>query len=273
MIGRIFQTRHAFAASLLAAAIGFGTPAFAAGEYEKPISPEGGWSFEGPFGRYDRAALQRGWRVYDQICSACHGMNLLSYRNLSQPGGPEFSEDEVKAIAESKQVPAGPDDQGNEVDEFGQPLTRPGRPSDNFVNPYPNEQLARSINGGAYPPDLSVINKARHYGADYVYSLLVGYSDPPPGVTGRPGQYYNKYYPGGFYAMPQPLYPDMVQYDDGTEATVEQMAADVTHFLEWAGEPKMEVRKSMGIMVMIYLLILSVLLYWSYKRIWRDVDH
>lgn len=262
------------AAGLLAVSLLPTPAALAAGGDTAPlIKPEEGWSFSGFFGRYDQAALQRGFQVYQQLCSACHGMDLLAYRNLGDAGGPEFSEEQVSAIAAQAQVLAGPDDQGNESDEYGQPLRRPGKPTDSFANPYPNKAAARVANGGAYPPDLSVINKARHGGADYLYSLLQGYKDAPEGVEMRPGMYYNIYYPGGQIAMPQILYPDIVAYEDGTEATVPQLAHDVTQFLEWAGEPKMEVRKKMGSMVMLYLALLTVLFYLSYRRVWRNVDH
>ncbi len=245
----------------------------AAGEHEPWFGPKDGWSFKGFFGTYDRAALQRGFQVYQQVCAACHSMNLMRYRNLGEEGGPEFSEEEVKAIASSYNVPAGPDEFGNEVDEFGQPLTRPGRPEDAFVNPYQNDNAGRAANGGALPPDLSVITKARHGGADYVYSLLQGYKEPPADEEVAIGQYYNVYYPGKKFAMAQPLYEEQIAYTDGTTASIEQMAYDVTQFLEWAGNPKMEERKRLGLMVMIYLTIFALLLYFSYKRVWRDVDH
>ncbi len=237
------------------------------------IEPEGGWSFSGVFGRYDRKALQRGFQVYSTICAGCHSMNLLSYRNLGEEGGPEFTEEEVRAIAAQNQVPAGPDEFGSEVDEFGLPRVRPAKPNDRFRNPYANEEAARAANGGALPPDLSVINKARHYGADYTYSLLLGYKEAPNYVEMRTGMYYNIYFPGGQIAMPPQLMDGMIEYTDGTEATKEQMAHDVTQFLEWAGEPTMEERKKLGTMVMIYLFIFAVLLYISYRRLWRNIEH
>lgn len=246
-------------------------PAQAAGGKAEPLlDPE--WSFEGIFGRYDRAALQRGFQVYRNVCSACHSLELIAFRNLYEPGGPEFPEAVVKEIAASYQIPT-LDEFGNSHDSNGLPVTRPGRPEDRIPPPFPNETAARAANNGAYPPDLSVINKARHYGADYVYSLLQGYEQPPEDFNLQPGLYYNIYYPGQQFAMAQPLYPDMVAYDDGTDATIQQMSADVTHFLEWAGEPKMEQRKSLGVNVMIYLGIFALLLYISYRRVWRDVEH
>ncbi|MGF1454100.1 MAG: cytochrome c1 [Alphaproteobacteria bacterium] len=263
----------ALAAAALSALVLAAGPVQAAGEAEHPIHPENGWPFAGPLGRFDKASLQRGFQVYTQVCAACHSMRLLHYRNLGDDGGPGYDEDEVKAIAANYQVPAGPDEYGNEVDEYGQPLTRPARPEDRFKMPYPNETAARAANGGAYPPDLSVITKARHGGADYVYSLLQGYKEPPEDVELRAGAYYNIYFPGKQYAMPQPLYDDLIEYTDGTPATIEQMSYDVTQFLHWAAEPKMEERKKLGLMVMIYLSIFAVLLYLSYRRIWRNVDH
>ncbi len=250
------------------------TPVQAAGGSDvELLKPEGGWSFEGPLGRYDEAALQRGFQVYQQICAGCHSMNLLSYRNLSQPGGPEFPVEVMEEIAAQAMVPAGPDEFGNTTDEFGLPLTRPGRPEDTFVAPYPNEQAARAANGGAYPPDMSVIAKARYGLHNYIYSLLQGYEEPPEGFEVMPGLYYNKFMYGNQIAMAQPLYDDMVVYEDGTPATIEQMSADVSHFLAWAAEPKLEQRKSLGLQVMIYLTIFAALLYLSYRRIWRDVEH
>jgi len=273
LASRLMSVRALVAALVLGFA---GTTAvLAAGEYKKPRTPEGGWSFSGPFGSYDNAALQRGFAVYKQVCSTCHGMDLLYYRNLGEPGGPGFSEEQVKALAAEFQVPAGPDSLGNTTDENGLPLTRPAEPKDTFRNPYPNEQAARAANGGALPPDLSVINKARKGGADYTYSLLTGYQEPPAGEEPPAnGLHYNPYFPGKWIAMANPLVADgLVEYTDGTEATTRQMAKDVTHFLEWAGEPKMEQRKSLGLMVMGYLVLLAFLLYLAYKRVWRDVEH
>lgn len=263
-------------------------PALAAGGAKAPKHVE--FSFEGPFGQFDQAQLQRGYKVYREVCSACHGMNLVSFRNLGQEHGPFFDPERpnpndnpyVRAIAADFQV--------NDIDsETGDVIQRPGSSADRFPQPYPNEAAARAGNGGALPPDLSVLIKARHHGPQYVYSILTGYVDPPAGLNAGPGQYYNPYMAGdltaywtgdahkvpvgGFIAMPQPLYPDGVTYDDGTRATIEQQAKDVVAFMTWASEPKMVERKQFGLAAMIYLVLLAGLVYASYRRIWRNVAH
>ena len=200
-------------------------------EMVKPIKVD--WSFKGLTGTFDRASLQRGFQVYKEVCSSCHSMQYLSYRNLGEPGGPEFTKSEVKAIAASFEIEDGPDSQG-------EMFSRPGRPSDKFKNPYPNVQAAIAANGGAYPPDMSVLVKARKGGANYIYSVLVGYEDPPAGVTLDEGVYYNKYMIGNKIKMPNNLIDGLVEYSDGTESTVDQMAKDVTTFLAWAAEPELE---------------------------------
>ncbi|MDX5331920.1 MAG: cytochrome c1 [Pseudomonadota bacterium] len=262
-------------------------PALAAGNAKHPRDVD--FSFEGPFGRFDQGQLQRGYKVYREVCAACHGMNLVSFRNLGQKGGPFYDPDYpnpndnpyVRTIAAEYQI--------SDIDsETGDVIQRPGTSADRFPNPYPNEAAARAGNGGALPPDLSVIVKARHYGAEYIYSLLSGYVDPPEGLQVSPGQYYNPYMPGdlhafwtgeghapkgGFIAMPPQLAPDKVTFDDGTPSTIEQQAKDVAAFLAWASEPKMEERKAFGMGAMIYLVIFAGLLYASYRRIWRNVAH
>ena len=235
----------------------------AAGEQAEPIKID--WSFKGLTGKFDRSSLQRGFQVYKEVCASCHSMQYLSYRNLGEPGGPEFSEAEVKAIAASFEVSDGPDAQR---DMF----TRPGRPSDKFISPYPNVKAAAAANGGAYPPDMSVLVKARKGGANYIYSVLVGYEDPPAGVTLDDGVYYNKYMIGNKIKMPNNLSDGLVEYADGTSATVDQMAKDVTTFLAWAAEPELEERHKTGIKVMIYLILLSILVYLSMKKIWSRID-
>ena len=235
----------------------------AAGEQTEPIKID--WSFKGLTGKFDRSSLQRGFQVYKEVCASCHSMQYLSYRNLGEPGGPEFSEAEVKAIAASFEVSDGPDAQG-------EMFTRPGRPSDKFVSPYPNVKAAAAANGGAYPPDMSVLVKARKGGANYIYSVLVGYEDPPAGVTLDDGVYYNKYMIGNKIKMPNNLSDGLVEYADGTSATVDQMAKDVTTFLAWAAEPELEERHKTGIKVMIYLILLSILVYLSMKKIWSRID-
>ncbi len=223
------------------------------------------WSFKGLFGKFDRAALQRGYQVYTEVCSSCHSMKYLSYRNLAEKGGPEFSIEQAKAIAASFEVKDGPNSDG---DMF----TRPGRLSDKFVMPYDNVQAAQAANGGAYPPDMSVLVKARGGGVDYIYSLLQGYEDPPTGVTLDDGVYYNKYMYGNKIKMANQLSDGLVEYSDGTTASVEQMSKDVTTFLMWSAEPHLESRHQMGFKAIVYLIILTILVYFSMKRIWSRIE-
>ena len=232
-------------------------------EMTDPIKVD--WSFKGITGTFDRASLQRGFQVYKEVCSSCHSMQYLSYRNLGEPGGPEFTEAEVKAIAASFEVTDGPDNQG-------EMFTRPGRPSDTFVSPHPNKEAAAAANGGAYPPDMSVLVKARKGGANYIYSVLVGYEEPPPDVKLDQGVYYNKYMIGNKIKMPNNLEDGLVEYADGTESTVDQMAKDVTTFLAWAAEPELEERHRTGVKVIIYLVLLTILVYLSMKKIWSRID-
>ena len=236
---------------------------YSAGGEAEPIKVD--WSFKGLTGKFDRASLQRGFQVYKEVCSSCHSMQYLSYRNLGEAGGPEFSEAEVKAIASSIEINDGPDSQG-------EMFTRPGRPSDKFKSPYPNVNASIAANGGAYPPDMSVLVKARPGGADYIYSVLVGYEEPPVGIDLDDGVYYNKYMIGQKIKMSAPLTEDLVEYSDGTEASVDQMARDVTTFLSWAAEPELEERHRTGIKVMIYLILLTVLVYLSMRKIWSRID-
>ena len=235
----------------------------AAEQTEKLLNP--GWGFKGFFGKFDRGSLQRGYQVYTEVCAACHSMKYLSYRNLSETGGPEFTEDQVKAIASQFEVNDGPNDDG-------EMFTRPARPADNFVSPYPNEKAAIAANGGAYPPDMSVLVKARKGGADYIYSVLLGYEDPPSGLSLDDGVYYNKYMAGNKIKMSNPLSDGLVEYGDGTSATPEQMAKDVTTFLAWAAEPHLEARHKIGFRAIIYLIILTILVYFSMKKIWSRVE-
>tara|TARA_B100000963_G_C22624021_1_gene671417 strand:+ start:1469 stop:2251 length:783 start_codon:yes stop_codon:yes gene_type:complete len=223
------------------------------------------WSFKGLTGKFDRASLQRGFQVYKEVCSSCHSMQYLSYRNLSEPGGPEFSEAEVKAIAASIEIEDGPDSQG-------EMFTRPGRPSDKFKSPYPNMNASIAANGGAYPPDMSVLVKARPGGSDYIYSVLVGYEEPPAGMVLDDGVYYNKYMIGNKIKMSSPLSEGIVEYSDGTASSVDQMARDVTTFLSWAAEPELEERHRTGVKVIIYLILLTILVYLSMKKIWSRID-
>ena len=223
------------------------------------------WSFKELTGKFDRASLQRGFQVYKEVCASCHSMQYLSYRNLGEPGGPEFTQEEVKAIAASVEIEDGPDSQG-------EMFTRPGKPSDKFKSPYPNVEASTVANGGAYPPDMSVLVKARPGGADYMYSVLMGYEEPPAGMKLDDGVYYNKYMIGQKIKMASPLSEGIVEYSDGTESTMDQMAKDVTTFLAWAAEPELEERHRVGFKVIIYLLLLTILVYLSMKKIWSRVD-
>ena len=223
------------------------------------------WSFKGLFGKFDRGALQRGYQVYTEVCASCHSMKYLSYRNLSEKGGPEFTEQQAKAIAASFDVTDGPNSDG-------EMFTRPGKLSDKFVMPYENVKAAQAANGGAYPPDMSVLVKARGGGVDYIYSLLQGYEDPPVGITLDEGVHYNKYMYGNKIKMSNPLSDGLIEYSDGTSATVEQMSKDVTTFLMWTAEPHLETRHQMGFKAIVYLIILTILVYFSMKRIWSRVE-
>ena len=223
------------------------------------------WSFKGLFGKFDRGALQRGYQVYTEVCSSCHSMNYLSYRNLAEKGGPEFTEAQAKAIAASFEVKDGPN-------ADGEMFTRPGKLSDKFVMPYENVKAAQAANGGAYPPDMSVLVKARGGGVDYIYSLLQGYEDPPAGFTLDDGVYYNKFMYGNKIKMSNQLSDGLVEYADGTNATVEQMSKDVTTFLMWTAEPHLEARHQMGFKAIVYLIILTTLVYFSMKRIWSRIE-
>ncbi len=275
------------AASVLGAGLVLGgtTGAIAAGK--QALAEDIDFSFEGIFGKFDRAQLQRGFAVYKQVCSACHSLNQMYYRNLGEPGGPEFTEAQVKALAAEYEVTDGPNDDGEMFE-------RPAVPSDKFKSPFPNEKAARSANGGAYPVDLSLITKKRegfHYpwyvspfiklvkgngGPEYVRAVLLGYQDPPAEIADEAnGKSYNPYFAAGpWISMAPPLSEGAVEYAEGQPAaTVEQMATDVAAFLAWAGEPKMEQRKSMGFMVLLYLALLSVLLYLTKKRLFSGVKH
>ena len=274
----------AIALGLLSAA----APAMASGAAAHPRS--GGFSFEGPFGTYDQGQLQRGYKVYHEVCAACHSMNLMHYRNLGDRHGPFWNpkypnpndNPVVKALAKENQV-------GDIDSETGEPIQRDATPADKFRAPYPNATAAAAGNGGAAPPDLSVMAKARHDGANYIYSLLSGYKAAPAGLQIRDGQHYNPYMagdltpfwtgdhkhvpPGGFIAMPPPLKNGLVTYDDGSPQTVDQYAKDVAAFIAWTSEPKMVERKQAGFGVMIYLLLFAGITYVAYRRIWRGVAH
>lgn len=224
--------------------------------------PKQTWSFEGPVATFDRGAVKRGFQVYKEVCSVCHGLNLLHYRDLAKVG---FPENEIKAIAAEHEVKDGPNDEG-------EMFTRKALPSDKFVNPYTNEKAARAANGGAYPVDLSLITKARPHGPDYVYALLTGFKEALKDVTLFEGKYYNLYFPGHQISMAPPLTTaGQVTFGDGTTATIEQMAHDVTTFLAWASEPEMEERKRLGVKWILSFLVLAGLLYAIKKHIWKRI--
>ena len=279
--------------SVIAAAVGLLTagaasPALASGGalHAKDVQ----WSFEGPFGKFDQAQLQRGFKVYREVCSACHSLKLVAFRNLGDKGAPFYNEKYpnsndnpwVKAVAKDYEIA--------DIDsETGDAIKRPATSADRFPAPFANEAAARASNGGALPPDMSLLAKARTEGPDYIYSLLTGYVDPPKGLTVPAGGHYNPYFPGdltsawhgdhnsvpkgGFIAMAAPLKADLVTFDDGTKSTLDQQAKDVSAFLMWAAEPKLEERKQTGFAVLIYLVLLSGLLYASYKAVWRNESH
>lgn len=243
------------------------------------------WSFAGPFGAYDPAQLQRGFKVYREVCSACHGLKRIAFRNLGEPGGPLFGEAQVKQLASEYQIVDGPNDEGEMFE-------RPGRPSDRFPSPYPNDQAARAAQGGALPPDLSLIAKARavtrgfpwfvldavtqyqEQGPDYIHALLTGYQEPPAGVEVATGMHYNpNFISGSQLAMPPPLSDDLVEYPDGAPQTVDQYATDVAAFMMWAAEPKLDERKQIGFKAMIFMVVFAGLLYFTKRKLWSKVDH
>jgi len=250
MIQRLFA---ALVATLLAG------PALAAGGDVTLTKRD--WSFNGPFGTFDKAAMQRGFQVYREVCAGCHSMQYIAFRNFADLG---YNEAEIKAIAAEYDVEDGPNDEG-------EMFTRPGIPADRMPSPYPNDNAARAGNGGALPPDLSLIAKARANGPDYLYSLLIGYKEAPASMNVPDGMYYNDAYPGNLIAMPQPLYGDDVTYADGADASIEGSAADLTQFLMWAAEPKMEARKRIGVAVVFFLSIFVVLSVMAKRRVWADL--
>ncbi len=287
MILRRSPKTLALAAGILAAAC---APAFAAGKGAQ--IERTAWSFSGITGQFDEAQLQRGFAVYRQVCASCHGLSRVAFRQLSEAGGPNFPADEVKALAAEYEV-KGP------VDDDGEPTTRPALPADTFPPLYPNVKAARAAHNGAYPPDLSLITKARGVphpegvlthtltmakdmltgyqegGADYVKALLVQYKDPPEGTEEKDGLYYNAAYPGNWIAMAQPLMDDMGLYGDNPTVpeTMDQYAKDVSAFLYWAADPKHDVRKQTGWLVLLYLLITGVLLYITKRAVWKKIKH
>jgi cytochrome c1 len=254
--------KYLIAASVAAACI---LPVLASGAAKHPEPV--GFSFDGPFGTFDRNQLKRGFQVYKEVCSACHSLKLVAFRNLKDPGGPEFTEAEAKALAAAVQVPA--------LDENGEPTTRAATLADHFPSPFANELAAKAANNGAAPPDLSLMAKAREGGANYIHAIIKGYTEEPdPHVVVPDGAYYNPYMAGGIIAMPQPISDDQVDYaEEGVPQTVDQYGKDVAAFLMWAAEPKLEARHRLGMGVIIFLGLLSMLLFLSYRRVWRNVDH
>ena len=247
----------------LAGAVALTLGAARAQEAAAPPLPDEHWSFEGIFGTYDRAELQRGFQVYAQVCAACHALEHLLYADLGGPTGLGYAEDEVKAIAAQAQV--------NDLNDQGEPAQRPARPSDPFARPFPNDKAARAANNGALPPDLSLIIKAREGGPRYVFGILTGYKEPPAGMKLGQGMNFNEHFPGHQIAMPPPLTDGQVTFADGTPATVNQEAHDVVAFLTWASEPSMEPRKRTGIKVFLFLLIATGLAYIVKRRIWAGI--
>jgi ubiquinol-cytochrome c reductase cytochrome c1 subunit len=253
---------RSFQALLIALAIGVGLGGAARALEEAPEPPHQQWPFEGVFGTYDSAASQRGFQVYKEVCSACHAVKHLAFRNLEEIG---YTEDQVKGIAAQYQVTDGPNDEG-------QMFQRPARPSDPIPGPFPNDQAARAANNGALPPDLSLITKAREGGPDYVYAILNGFKDAPPGFKLLEGTYYNQYFTGHQIKMPPPLtQTDQLKYADGTQATVPQMSHDVVSFLSWAAEPNLNDRHRIGFKVILFLIIATGVFYAAKRKIWSRI--
>ena len=254
----MFEMKKTVKLASAAVAALFMTVSVASAAGNAPKAPKQDWSFNGPFGVFDRGAQQRGFQVFQEVCSSCHALDYIAFRNLQDIG---FSEDEVKAIAAEYQVAAEPNDEGEIVD-------RAAKPSDFWPAPYANAKEAASVNGGKAPPDLSLMAKARVGGADYIYALMTGYEerdDTPDGL------HYNEYYPGHYIAMAAPLSDGQVDYVDGTPNTVEQMSKDVSHFLMWAAEPKLEDRKVLGVKVILFLLVLTLITFLAYRRVSKKV--
>lgn len=258
MFKRVSQIICAGGIAVLASMGGM-APAMAAGAGGDIVEHD--WTFDGPFGFFDKASLQRGFQVYREVCASCHGLEYIAFRNFSDLG---YSEAEIKAIAAEYDVTDGPN-------EEGEMFTRAAIPADRVTSPYANENAARASNGGAYPPDLSLITKARPNGANYLYSLLVGYKDAPQGKEVPDGMYYNTAYSGNLIAMPQPLYGDDIELAGDGDTSIEALAEDLVAFLAWAAEPEMESRKRTGIAVMLFLFVMCFVSYGSMRYIWADI--
>jgi ubiquinol-cytochrome c reductase cytochrome c1 subunit len=270
--------RKLILAAVAALTLGSATAQAAGDAYHPPLKTPS-WSFEGLFGRYDQAQLRRGFQIYQEVCSSCHGLRLVAYRNLAALG---FTEDEIKEIAAEKEIIVEHNDEGEMLNEDGDFFYRPAKPSDRFVDPFPNDAAAISANG-ALPPDLSLMAKARVGGPDYIYSFLMGFveeaSEIPEEVLNQKGfvvnedKNFNLYFPGYYNSMPPQIYSELVEYEDGTPMTARQHAQDITAFLNWTAEPELDERKSLGWKVMLFLLVLTVLLYALKRKIWADVKH
>jgi len=271
--------RTFFALVLAASLAAVAQPASAQTEQVPP--PRQKWSFAGPFGHYDEGQLQRGFKIYREVCSNCHSIELLSFRNLADVGGPGFSEAQVAAIAAEYKI--------KDLDDQGNPIERSGRPADYFPPPFANELAAKAANGGTAPPDMSTLAKARGYqrgfpwflfdivtqyqeqGPDYIAAIVNGFKEPPKDFKLPPTGHYNEYFPGHNIAMPPPLQDGQVKYDDGTPETVAQYSKDVAAFLMWAAEPHLDARKRIGFQVMVFLLVFAGLMYFTKKKVWSDV--
>jgi ubiquinol-cytochrome c reductase cytochrome b/c1 subunit len=276
----MIKHRTLIAATLAGALFALSVPAFAQ-EHEQPQPPRVKWSFAGPFGKYDEAQLQRGFKIYKEVCSTCHSLEMLSFGNLADAGGPGYSPEQAAAVAAEYKI--------KDLDDKGQPIERAGRLADHFPSPFPNAAAA-AANYGVAPPDMSTLAKARSYsrgfpwfvfdmftqyqeqGPDYIAALLKGYVDAPKDFKLPQGGNYNEYFPGHVIAMPPPLQPGQVTFDDGAPQTLEQYSKDISAFLMWAAEPHMVARKRIGFQVMIFLIVLAGLMYFTKKKVWHEVE-
>ena len=274
----MMMKRTILALALAATVASFALPAL--GE-EQEAPPRLKWSFAGPFGRYDEAQLQRGFKIYKEVCSACHSIQMLAFRNLADKGGPGFSEAQAAAVAAEYKI--------KDLDDKGEPTERAGRPADTFPPPFANELAAKAANGGTAPPDMSTLAKARTYqrgfpwfvfdlftqyqeqGPDYIAALLKGYENPPKGFQLPSGGNFNRYFPGHNIAMPPPLQAGQVSFDDGAPQTMDQYSKDIAAFLMWTAEPHLVQRKRIGFQVMIFLIVLAGLVYFTKKKVWSAV--
>jgi len=273
--------RTIIALTLAGSFVAAAAPAIAQ-DHDTPVPPRQKWSFAGPFGRYDQAQLQRGFKIYKEVCAACHSIQMLAFRNLADPGGPGFSEAQAAAVAAEYKI--------KDLDDKGEPIERPGRVADYFPSPFANELAAKAANGGVAPPDMSTLAKARTFergfpwfvfdtitqyqeqGPDYIAALLKGYEEPPKGFQLPAGGNYNKYFPGHNIAMPPPLQDGQMTFDDGAPQTLDQYSKDISAFLMWAAEPHMLARKRIGFQVLIFLIVLAGLMYVTKKKVWHEVE-